>query len=226
MTIENKEEKIEQQEEELDDQQETGTQDEGEEDEGTEGSESGNGSKQEDSKSYTQKELNRMMAREKKQGRNAALRELGIDPKDTKTLSLLQNILKGTKNDQQDASAGDQKVAEAEERALVAEIKAEAMKQGAQSNFVDDIVTLVKSKMNADEDADMLTIIGEFKTKYANWFEKADEDDKQNSIGKKGTGSSVKSKSVKNENKETENLGKRLAAQRKSQNSSKKSFWS
>lgn len=222
MAIENKQEMIDQQEEELDNQQEINNQNE--EDDSND-SDNNDQSKQDDSKSYTQKELNRMMTREKKQGRNVALRELGIDPKDTKTISLLQSILKGTKGDQQDASTDDQKVAEAEERALIAEIKAEAMKQGAQSNFVDDIVTLVMNKMKT-EDADMSTVIGEFKTKYSAWFEKADDENDQNKIGKKGTGSSVKSKSVNDQNKEMDNLGKRLAAQRKSQNSSKKSFWS
>lgn len=181
----------------------------------------------EETKSFTQKQLNKMMTREKNQGRNAALRELGVDPKDKKTIALLQSILKGTGNGQQSEGANDQQLAEANKRALVAEIKAEAMKQNAQVNFVDDIVTLVMSKMEADEESDMSTLIGGFKTKYPAWFEKATEEDKKESAGQRGTGSSTKGASAKGgKGGDSDNLGKRLAAQRKSQNSNKKSFWS
>lgn len=189
----------------------------------------------EETKSFTQKQLNKMMTREKNQGRNAALRELGIDPKDKKTIALLQSILKGTgngqqsegANGQQSEGANDQQLAEANKRALVAEIKAEAMKQNAQVNFVDDIVTLVMSKMEADEESDMSTLVGGFKTKYPAWFEKATEEDKKESAGQRGTGSSTKGASAKGgKGGDSDNLGKRLAAQRKSQNSNKKSFWS
>lgn len=190
---------------------------------------SGNGSEnKEETKSFTQKQLNKMMTREKNQGRNAALRELGIDPKDKKTISLLQSILKGTGNGQQSEGANDQQLAEANKRALVAEIKAEAMKQNAQVNFVDDIVTLVMSKMEADEDSDMSTLIGEFKTKYPAWFEKTttEEDKKKESAGQRGTGSSTKGNAAKGgKGGEADSLGKRLATQRKGHNPGKKSFW-
>lgn len=183
--------------------------------------------KGEETKSYTQKQLSQMMTREKKQGRNAALRELGIDPKDKKTIALLQSILKGTSMSQQSESANDQQLAEANKRALVAEIKAEAMKQNAQVNFVDDIVTLVMSKMDADEDSDMSTLIGEFKTKYPAWFEKTIvEEEKKETAGQRGTGSSAKGNSANNSKSgDASSLGKRLAAQRKSHNPNKKSFW-
>lgn len=216
--------------------------DETEEEEGTQPNEGTNGAEdgsnndgdssdgsenKEETKSFTQKQLNKMMTREKNQGRNAALRELGIDPKDKKTIALLQSILKGTGNGQQSEGANDQQLAEANKRALVAEIKAEAMKQNAQVNFVDDIVTLVMSKMEADEESDMSTLIGEFKTKYPAWFEKVTEESKKESAGQRGTGSSTKGASAKGgKGGDSDNLGKRLAAQRKSQNSNKKSFWS
>lgn len=191
----------------------------------SEGSGDGNG---EETKSYTQKQLNKMMTREKNQGRAAALRELGIDPKDKKTISLLQSILKGAGSGQQSEGANDQQVAEANKRALVAEIKAEAMKQGFQPNYVDDVVTLVMSKMEADEDSDMSTLIGEFKTKYPSWAEKVNEEEKKKeSAGQRGTGSSTKSNSANGgKGEDAGNLGKRLAAQRKSHNPNKKSFWS
>lgn len=200
--------------------------------EGAEQSDSSDtGNKSGETKSYTQRQLNRMMTREKNQGRNAALRELGIDPKDTKTITLLQSILKGTANDQQGESANDQQLAEANQRALVAEIKAEAMKQSAQANFVDDIVTLVLGKLDSEDESSVSTVVGEFKTKYPAWFgvgedEEADKKDKEETAGQRGTGSSVRGNSSKSGDKDEANsLGKRLAAQRKNQNPSKKSFW-
>lgn len=183
--------------------------------------------KEDETKSFTQKQLNKMMAREKNQGRNAAFRELGIDPKDQKTISLLQSILKGKEGMQQESATNEQ-LAEANRRAMIAEVKAEAMKQNAQLNFVDDIVTLVMSKMEADEDSDISTLIGEFKTKYPAWFEKATEDGgNQRAVGQRGTGSSAKGNTAKgSKNGDADSLGKRLAAQRKNHNTGKKSFWS
>lgn len=192
-------------------------------DKGGNGAASGDG-KNKSPRTFTQDEVTRMMTREKKQGRNAVLRELGIDPKDTKTISLLQSVMKSKSGSQ---SEGDGRMAELEHRTLVAEAKAEAMQQGAQAEYVDDIVTLALSK--AEEDSDVSTLVGEVKTKYPVWFGKQPEgdDDKKgtgaNKVGAKGTGSSVKSKAAPK--KEEQNIGARLAAQRKARNTGKKSFW-
>lgn len=174
-------------------------------------------------KTFTQDQVTRMMTKEKKQGKAAAYRELGIDPKDTKTIALLQSVLKNKK----DSGEDDDRVSELEHRTLVAEAKAEAMQQGAQSNYVDDIVTLALSKM--DDDTDVATVIGEVKSKYPVWFESSKEDEGNSSkaakkAGMKGTGTSVKPKSNADK-KQTENLGARLAAKRKANNPGKKSFW-
>lgn len=196
---------------------------------GSGGDKGGNGSAGNDGKKkaprmFTQDEVTRMMTREKKQGRNAVLRELGIDPKDTKTINLLQSVMKSKSGGQ---SEDDGRTAELEHRALVAEAKAEAMQQGAQAEYVDDIVTLALNK--AEEDSDISTLVGEVKTKYPVWFGKQaeDGDDKKgtgtNKVGAKGTGASVKSKSPSK--KDEQNIGARLAAQRKARNSTKKSFW-
>lgn len=178
-------------------------------------------------KVFNQSQVNRMMTREKNQGKAAAFRELGIDPGDSKTISLLQSILKATKGSNEDGKENNEsaeKIAEAEHRAMVAEAKAEAMKAGVDSKYVDDIVTLAINKMSAEDGSDISTILGEFKSKYPAWFEKSSEEDDSSKTGKKGTGSSVNSKSG-DKKKDTENLGKRLAAQRANQNSNKKSFW-
>lgn len=183
-------------------------------------------------KSFTQEQLNKMMTREKKQGRNAAFKELGIDPKDTKMVNMFKAFIESQKTDDQKAAeqeaANNAAKAEAEQRALVAEAKAEAMMQGVKTQYVDDIVTLALAKMT--DDADLKTIIGEFKTKYPVWFGQSEDEEDGNKGGKgktgqKGTGSSVKPDGGKKGGKEgTQGVGARLAAQRKA-SASKSSYW-
>ena len=167
-----------------------------------------------------------MMTKEKNQGRQAALKELGIDPKDSKTLSMVKALIESQKTpEQKDAEkkAEEQsKVEEANHRASIAEAKAEAMQMGVKPQFVDDLVTLVAAKLT--EDGDMKTIIGEFKTKYPVWFGTADDDKDKDKKGQKGTGGSVKGSKDKDGKDKDSSLGARLAAQRKP-TSGKKSYW-
>ena len=182
------------------------------------------------SKTFTQDQVNRMMTREKNQGRNAVYKELGIDPKDSKTVAMFKAFVESQKTDEQKASEKEaenqSKMDEAEKRAQVAEAKAEAMMLGVKSQYVEDVVTLALAKMT--EDSDLKTIIGEFKTKYPVWFgESSEEDDKNKDngkTGKKGTGSSIKNSDKEKKNDENKGLGARLAAQRKT-GGKKTSYW-
>lgn len=181
-------------------------------------------------KTFTQAQVNKMMTREKNQGRNAVYKELGIDPKDTKTVSMFKAFVESQKTDEQKAvekeSEDQAKLNEAEQRALFAEAKAEAMMLGVKSQYVDDVVTLALAKMT--EDSDLKTIIGEFKTKYSVWFGESDDDEKDNKgkekTGQKGTGSSIKTSEKGKKGEESKGLGARLAAQRKTSNK-KSSYW-
>ena len=182
-------------------------------------------------KTFTQEQVTKMMTKEKNQGRAAALKELGIDPKDKKAIAMVKALIDSQKTDEQRQAEKDaeaqSKQAEAERRALVAEAKAEAMMIGIKSQYVEDAVTLALGKMT--EDADLKTILGEFKTKYPIWFEdggdKDDDKDGGKKTGQKGTGSSIKNgdKGGK-KGVEQKGLGARLAAQRKS-GAAKKSYW-
>lgn len=172
-------------------------------------------------KTFTQEDVNRMMTREKKQGRNSVYNELGIDPDDTKSIELIKTIIDAQKGQSQEAGDGNnvaaqqnEQLAEAEHRAAVAEAKAEAMTLGVKPQFVDDVVTLATVRVAEQEGAEFKTIIGELKQKYPVWFGIADGDDPSD-VGQKGTGSSIKSDSGSNGSKKEEGLGKRLAAQRK-----------
>lgn len=180
-------------------------------------------------KSFTQKQVSSMMAKEKKQGREAAYREMGIDPADTKMVSMFKAFIESQKTDEQKAAeeANQQaiKIAEAEHRAAVAEAKAEAMQLGVLPQFADDAVTLALSKMS--DDTDLKSIIGELKTKYPVWFDASNADaDGKNATGQKGTGASVKATDKSGGGSETKGMGARLAAQRKTKTDAKKSFWS
>ena len=183
-------------------------------------------------KTFTQDQVNRMMTREKNQGRNAVYKELGIDPKDTKAIAMVKALIDSQKTDEQKAaekeSENQTKMNEAEHRAQVAEAKAEAMMLGVKVQYVDDIVTLALAKMT--EDSDLKTIIGEFKTKYPVWFGESEDDDKdekdkgKGKTGQKGTGSSVKTSKEDKGKGEEKGLGARLAAQRRG-TGKKSSYW-
>lgn len=182
-------------------------------------------------KTFTQAQVTKMMSKEKRQGKNSVYKELGIDPKDTKMIAMFKAFVNSQKSEEEKANEkkaeDDAKFAEAEKRALTAELKAEAMMMGAKTQYVEDIVTLAMSKMT-DEDADAKVIIGEFKKKYPVWFGESDEGSE--SKGKKGTGSSVvgkgKNGSSGSGNKGKEGIGARLAAQRKNSSKfGKNSFW-
>lgn len=183
-------------------------------------------------KMFTQAQVNRMMAREKAQGRASVYNELGIKTGDKKTVQMFKSFLESQKTDEEKAAEKEResqnRLDELTRRTVVAEAKAAAMMAGVKSQYVEDAVTLALAKIEGNEDGDVTTVLNEFKTKYPIWFGEKQEESKENknkSVGQRGTGSSVKSIS---ENKKSNSLGlgARLAAQRKTQlNTGKKSFW-
>lgn len=194
-------------------------------DNGNQNDKSGSDSSSE--KTFTQTEVNKMMAREKQQGRSSAYKELGIDPSDTNTVSMFKAFIEAQKTTEQKANEqkaeSDAKLAQAEEKARIAEAKATALKLGVKSECVDDVVALAITKVTDDNDVD--SIINDFKSKYSFWFTDSSDDDSENSVGKKGTGSSISGKKTSSKGSDSvKGIGKRLAAARKT-NSTKKSYW-
>lgn len=192
---------------------------------------------------FTQEQVNRMMANEKNQGRSAAYREMGIDPNDTNTLNMFKAFLSAMQTPEQQAqnqSAQQQiKIAEAESRAKKAEAKAEAMQLGMNPQYVDDAVVIIMSKLN--DKTDVKTVVNELKAKYPVWFEQGNmgTEEKDNSsgstgssqqnknTGQNGTGSSVGNASKKGgKSNGYTGIGARLAQQKVKNNSNQKSsFW-
>lgn len=178
--------------------------------------------KKSEEKTFNQEQVNKMMAKEKNQGRNAVYNELGINPKDEKQIEAIKAYIESQKTDAQKATekalAEEKALKEAEDRVRIAEAKAEVMMLGIKTQFVDDAVTLALAKTS--DDRDIKSVLAEFKTKYPVWFETEEDKKKQ----AKGTGSSLKNQSGKNDKGEEKGIGARLAAQRKS-SKTKSSYW-
>ena len=214
---------------------EEGNDDSGEDDDSNEGSgnESGDDSKEKKEskteKTFTQSQVNKLMAKEKNQGKNAALKELGIDPKDSKLVNMVKSLIESQKSDEQkkleSETAKETANTELEKKVMLAEAKAEVLMLGVKSAYVEDAVTLALAKM--DDTTELKDIVAEFKTKYPVWFVEPNEDsvDDKKKIGQKGTGSSIKNGDKSKGNNSEKSMGARLAAQRVA-STPKKSFWS
>ena len=188
---------------------------------------------QKQEKTFTQEEVNRMMAREKKQGRNALLKELGFkDEKSAMSASKSYSAwLEAQKSDEQKKvekeTESQQALADAQFKVEEAEAKVEAMKLGCKPECVDDLIALALAKKT--DDGDFKTIIGEFKKKYPSMFSEQSDDEssaeKNKTKGQRGTGGNVSPK-VKEKDDDKKSLGSRLAANRRNSSGSKKnSFW-
>lgn len=192
---------------------------------GQEQAANGNDGSSNTGRTFTQDEVNRMMAREKKQGRNAAYNDLGIDPNDSKAMALIKAVLQSQKQDTdgESAAANEAAVAEANHRAVVAEAKAQAMMLGIAPKFVDDAVALAMPKISEGEDAK--SVLSELKSKYPIWKDASKNDEGEpGSTGQKGTGSSVGNRSGGAKPDASKGIGARLAASRKA-SKPKSSYW-
>lgn len=194
--------------------------------EGGSGASEGDGEGEGEGKTFTQEDVNRMMAKEKRQGRNSVFNELGINPKDEKTMEqfkLFAEFMKSSKKKGEgEGGESSAEFLEIQSEKMNLEIQVEAMKQGIKKEYVDDIATLVRARI-ADEDTDVKTVIGEYRTKFPDWFSngEGEEGGKKGGTGQRGTGKSV-NKGSSGKSKESD-LGARLAANRKK--TAKSSFW-
>lgn len=190
--------------------------------EGSEGgSEDGTGSDQGTdtgaAKNFTQEDVNRMMASEKRSARAALLKELGYEVKDGKyaeVVTTIKNILDAGKTQQQK----DQEAKTAAEKALIDErskvsrlqARVDIMAAGVKPTFVDDAITMLLPQVT--EEKTLSKLLEEYKTKYPTWFN-------ESSGGSKGTGG-PNNPPKPNGGKDTGEFGKRLAQTNKPQSKS------
>lgn len=195
-----------------------------------------NGTKNEDNgtnaaKSFTQEQVDAIKKAEQQAAKSDVYKKLGIEEGDEKVIAMFKAFVESQKTEEQKSTEEKAKyvadTAKAEHRARVAEVKAEALLLGANAEYIDDIVTLAMSKIAQNAGTDAKTAITEIKTKYAAFFKQEEKDD-GDSVGKRGTGSSIKNESGKGKKDSgsiKEGLGKRLASARVG-STAKSSFWS
>ena len=183
-------------------------------------------------KTFTQAQVNKMMTAEKNQGRAAALRALGIDPKDKGMMESVKNFISSQKSEEDKNSELEAQLAE--QTALVA-----VMKAGVKPQYADDAVALAMSKANRNGSS-IDEAMSEYKQKYPEWFGLDGSDDNdddggsgnddekgKNGAGNKkfvGTGTTPPAGGKKQTENKQEGIGKRLAASRK-KSTRKSSYW-
>ena len=139
-------------------------------------------------RSFSQREVARISAREKRQGKKSVLSELGVDSiEDAKNIIAVYNrMIDATSSDEQKfkkaSSKSKERIAEAERRAELAEARLTAIEMGVKPKFAKDIVAIAMAK--ADDDDDIEDIIEEMSESeaYSGFFiqkeiEDDDEDD-------------------------------------------------
>lgn len=158
-------------------------------------------------KTYTQEQLNSMMANEKRTARQALLKELGYDIKDDKsfkeTIKSIKTTLDAGKTqaqlDAEAKAAAETARNEAEARAAKLEMKVAALAAGVNPEFLDDALVLAQSKVSETMTVDK--VMEELKTKYSSFFAETS--------GGSGTGRS--NNPPRKPPAGTEGLGQRLA---------------
>ena len=162
-------------------------------------------------KKFTQAEMTATAAKEKKQGRAAAFREMGFkSEKEAKAqLEAFRKYQESQLTPEQKTAAQIQQAnddkSEAEKRAEAAENKLAAIQAGVKKDAVDDAVAI--AMMKVEDGKSLEDVLGEMKTqpRYKGFFDGSDDDDDKG--GKGGTGTSVRHKSPK---KDEDGIGKRL----------------
>lgn len=177
-----------------------------------------NNQNQDQGKTFTQAEVNRMMKAEKESGRRSILKELGVeDVKGTKeALEKYQKYLDSQKSDLEKANENlnetQAKLTYAENRANKAEFCLKAIAEfEANPKSVDDLVAIAMTKVT--DDKDIATVLKEMKENeaYNGFFTKS-----SSSSGSSGTGNPLpKGKSNSNG---SESYGARLAQQKLARN--------
>lgn len=174
-------------------------------------SDEGDKDSKDNEKKFTQAEMTATAAKEKKQGRAAAFREMGFkSEKEAKAqLEAFRKYQESQLTPEQKTAAQIQQAnddkSEAEKRAEAAENKLAAIQAGVKKDAVDDAVAI--AMMKVEDGKSLEDVLGEMKTqpRYKGFFDGSDDEDDNG--GKGGTGISVRHKSSK---KDEDGIGKRL----------------
>lgn len=155
----------------------------------SEGNTDGNEGKGKKLVSMSQDELSKMMAKEKKEGRAAILRELGINTDDAKTNKDIMEKFRNwqesqkTELDKANEKLGALEAVQKENMMLTAKVK--ALSLGAKPDALDDLIALATVKV--DEEHSIESILEELKSKYPMFYIVSSADDNNNNRNS-GTG--------------------------------------
>lgn len=128
-------------------------------------------------KTFTQSQVNKMMSREKKEGRSALLNSLGFKSEDEakKAVDLYKTLINSQKSDDEkhkdELSESNNKLSEAEKRAVDAENKLDCLMAGVNKESVDDVLAIASVKVDDDNDLKKVLENMRSQAKYAVFFE-------------------------------------------------------
>lgn len=165
-------------------------------------------------KTYTQAQVNAMLANEKRQGKQAILRALGIkDVNEGKSkMQQQQQTNQQQLNEENQAaqllSNARQAQINAEARAQAAERKLSVLKAGVRPEFVDDVVYIATGKATDAEDFE--EVVTAMKETHSFYFMQDNNSNQNNN----GTGGNANFKKQQQQQEQAGALGKRLAEQR------------
>lgn len=164
------------------------------------------------SKTFTQDEVNRMMTREKQQGKQSILNSLGFKTEDEakSAFNLLKALTDSQKTAEQKAEENKntaiQEKASAEKRAELAEAKLSCVMNGVNTEAVDDVLAIALGKVTDGKTLD--DVIGEMKkeTRYSSFFTTS------NNNGSSGNTGRTPQNNNNGDNNNAVDYGKQLAA--------------
>ena len=177
-------------------------------------------------KTYTQAQVNVMLANEKRQGKKAILRALGIkDVNEGKSKMQQQQQTNQQQLDEENQAAqllsnARQAQINAEARAQAAERKLSVLKAGVRPEFVDDVVYIATGKATDAEDFE--TVVTAMKETHSFYFM---QDNNSNQNNNNGTGGNTNFKKQQQQQEQAGALGKRLAEQRMKATENKVKFF-
>ena len=176
-------------------------------------------------KTYTQAQVNVMLANEKRQGKQAILRALGIkDVNEGKSKMQQQQQTNQQQLDEENQAAqllsnARQAQINAEARAQAAERKLSVLKAGVKPEFVDDVVYIATGKATDAEDFE--TVVTAMKETHSFYFMQDNNSNQNNN----GTGGNTNFKKQQQQQEQAGALGKRLAEQRMKATENKVKFF-
>jgi hypothetical protein len=140
-------------------------------------------------KTFTQAQVNKMMSREKKEGKNSVLSSLGFKTEEEakKAVELYNALINSQKSDEEkqkeQLSQSENLKSEAEKRAVDAENKLACIMAGVNKESVDDVLAIASLKIDDKNDLSKVLEKMRSEAKYAIFFEESDESNKDTGTG-------------------------------------------